>query len=304
MKEDSPSATARIVALNLAFVATRPGFDRLVDPEARALNAELLSYSRRARIWLALGRQAWFPRLFDAYESLVVPGMALHQALRKLWLERMVSRCLDEGVRQVVVLGGGLDTLAARLARRHPDVRFLETDHPATQAVKRAALERSGYLGPNLSLAAVDFNRVSPAAALRARPEFRSDVPVLFLCEGVLMYLQPAAVDGLLAGLADLPNPDVRFAFSYMEPGPDGRIAFADSSPLVDAWLKWRKESFTWGLARRDLEGYLAARGFSLQGSADETDLRGLLPAHCSEARIAAGEKLALTARRPASDAG
>lgn len=301
MKDDSPSATAQIVALNVALVAARPGIGHLVDPETRALNAEFLAFSRRARFWLALSRHPWFHRLFEAFESRVVPGMALHQVLRKRWLEQAVEQGLAEGVRQVVVLGGGLDTLAARLARRHPSTRFLEADHPATQAVKRAALDRAGYLGPNLALAAVDFNRTPLGDALRARPEFRPDVPTLFLCEGVLMYLEPVAVDRLFAALRALPCPSLRFAFTYMEPGADGSIAFAGSRPVVKAWLRWRKEAFTWGLARRDLEGFLASRGFALEQAADDGTLRGLFLQGMPEARIAAGEKLALATRGAAS---
>jgi methyltransferase (TIGR00027 family) len=229
--------------------------------------------------------------------------MALHQVLRKRWLEQAVEQALAEGVRQVVVLGGGLDTLAARLARRHPSVHFLEADHPATQAVKRTALERAGYLGPNFSLAAMDFNRWTLGEALRARPEFRLDAPSLFLCEGVLMYLDPAAVDSLFAGLAALTCPSLRFAFTYMEPGPDGSIAFAGSRPVVKAWLRWRKEAFTWGLPRGGLEAFLASRGFALDRAADDSTLRELFLADGMAERIASGEKLALATRGAASGA-
>src|SRR5687768_12226040 len=259
MQADRPSATARIVALNVSFVAAHPRLGRLVDTETRSLTAALLASGRRARFWLSRAGKPWFPAAFTAYESLTVPGMALHQVLRKRWLEEAVEAGLGDGVKQVVVLGGGLDTLTARLARRHPPVRFLEADHPATQAVKRRALERLGRLAPNLELVPMDFNRLPVHAALLDHRGFDRDASTLILCEGVLMYLDPQSVDRLFAGLASLPVPSLRFAFTYMEPGPGGRIAFAGSSPLVSAWLRWRKESFTWGLPRRDLEAFLAA---------------------------------------------
>lgn len=303
MKEDRPSATAQIVALNVAFVAAHPDFGRLVDPETRALNAELLGFSRRARFWLKISGRSWFHRAFPIYESCVVPGMALHQVLRKLWLEEAVERSLKDGVRQVVILGGGFDTLAARLARRHPSVGFLETDHPATQAVKRRALERAGYLGANLALASLDFNRLPLQGALQALPGYSPEAPTLVLCEGVLMYLDPAAVDRLFTGLAALPCPSLRFAFTYMEPGPDGRIAFAGSSPLVSAWLRWRRESFTWGLSRTGLEAFLSSRGFHLDRAEDEAGLRDRYVKNAEDARIAAGEKLALATRKAVAGA-
>lgn len=298
MKEDSPSATAQIVALNVAFIASSPGFGHLVDPETRALNAGLMGFSSRARFWLKIGGRAWFQRVFPVYESCVVPGMALHQVLRKLWLEEAVERSLKEGVRQVIVLGGGFDTLAARLARRHPSARFLEVDHPATQAVKRRALERAGYLGANLILTPQDFNRLPWQDAHQGLTGFSAGLPTIVLCEGVLMYLDPPAVDRLFVGLAALPVPSLRFAFTYMEPRPDGRIAFAGASPLVSAWLRWRKEAFTWGLARQDLDGFLASRGFALEQAADDASLRKRYGEGVKGARIAVGEKLALASRQ------
>ncbi len=297
MRENSPSATAQIVALNVAFIAARPELTHLVDAETRDLNREILAYSRRSRLWIRISGQRLFQRAFPAFEACIVPGMALHQVLRKLWLAEQVQRGLDAGITQVVILGGGFDTLAARMARRYPSAQFLETDHPATQAVKRRALERAGYLAPNLTLASVDFNLHPVKEAILGLPEFRPEAPTLFLCEGVMMYLDPAAIDRLFAGLASFPCPALSLAFTYMEPGTDGRIAFAGSSPLVAAWLRWRKENFTWGLSRTHLDGFLAARGFSLEQEADDATLRDRYLPGVRGARIAAGEKLAFATR-------
>ena len=46
----------------------------LLDMMTRALTAGLLAFSRRARWWIALGRRAWFHRLFAAFESLMRRG--------------------------------------------------------------------------------------------------------------------------------------------------------------------------------------------------------------------------------------
>jgi methyltransferase (TIGR00027 family) len=293
--EDKPSATAQVVALNLALISRRPGLGHLVDAEALALTHRLLESQPRSGSWLRALSLPGVPRLFSIFESLTIPGLALHQALRKRRLEEYIVGGIRFGVRQVAVLGGGFDTLMARLARAHPACNFLEADHPATQAVKRRVLEHAGYLGPNLALIPVDFNRTPAHEALLAHPSFRRDVPTVVLCEGVLMYLDPAAVDRLFAGLASLPCPSVRFAFTFMEAEPGGSVAFRNSTPLVSAWLRLRKEVFTWGLPRKDLAAFLAARGFDLEDVADHDDLRKRYLDGRKGFRIAEGEVLAFS---------
>src|SRR4051794_31802357 len=119
------------------------------------------------------GAQRWLtrmPALARAIERATVPGLCLHFMLRKRWIEHAVRSALARGARRVVVIGAGYDTLALRLAREFPALRFTEVDHPATQAVKRAALAAS----PNLPVGAARLARPpplhAPAGALRPRP--------------------------------------------------------------------------------------------------------------------------------------
>src|SRR5947208_13997631 len=67
------------------------------------------------------------------------PPMELWLALRVAYLDRLVGIAVDRlSIQQIVILGAGYDTRAARLPRA--GVRFFEVDHPATQAAKRAKL--------------------------------------------------------------------------------------------------------------------------------------------------------------------
>ncbi len=296
--ENKPSATAQIVALNLAITSRRPGFGNLVASETLAMTEAILASTPRSRFWLRISKLPGFLSIFDRFESWTVPGMATHQVLRKLCLEEEIVRSLESGFKQFVVLGGGFDTLTARLARRFPSCSFLEADHPATQAVKKRALESAGYLSPNLALVPVDFNKTEVKEALLGLPAFRPEAPTVVLCEGVLMYLNPEAVDRLFAGLASLPCPSLRFAFTFMEAEPGGPVAFHNSSPLVSAWLRWRKEVFTWGTTRKDMGAFLSKRAFVLEEVVDHADLRKRYVDGLEGVRIAEGEKIAFAMRR------
>ena len=65
--------------------------------------------------------------------------LRLFIALRSRFAEDALGQCFEQGVRQLVVLGAGLDTYAYRnpLGER---LRMFEVDHPSTQAWKRERL--------------------------------------------------------------------------------------------------------------------------------------------------------------------
>jgi methyltransferase (TIGR00027 family) len=210
-------------------------------------------------------RSPWFRRLFHLYERWTIPALALHQALRKRHIERLVRAGLAEGFDQVVVLGGGLDTLALRLHSEFPTVRFLELDHPATQRLKREMIERHRLAGANLMLVPADLARQSLQEVLALPSGYLPTRKTVFVCEGVLMYLAPEEVDRLFDAILRQETPEVRFLFTSMEPDGRGRPAFRNSTWVVRLWLNWRHEPFRWGLSRTEVAAFVADRGFSLR---------------------------------------
>jgi len=220
----------------------------------------------------------------------MIPGLALHQALRKRFIERVVRAALARGCRQVVVLGAGFDTLALRLHKEFPEVNFLELDHPATQRIKKEVIEREGAAGVNLTLAPLDLSRRPLDEFLAERPEFQSNRAAVFVCEGVLMYFTAEQVDGLFAALGRLNPPALRFVFTAMEPDRRGRVAFRNSTWLVRLWLHRANEIFRWGLRREETGAFLQSRDFALIETASKEELLGTEPDGLSRYTIAEGE--------------
>src|SRR5579863_1676747 len=117
---------------------------------------------------------------------------------RTRFFDEQVLAAISAGTGQVVICGAGYDDRALRF--RSPGVRFYELDHPATQADKRRRLQ---YLGADLrdvTLRSADF-RVDDAAAVLAGAGHDPDQPTLFLCEGLLIYLDAVVIGRLLNGL-------------------------------------------------------------------------------------------------------
>ena len=94
--------------------------------------------------------------------------MELWLTLRVAYLDRMVGLAVDRlDVRQIVILGAGYDTRAARLPRA--GVRYFEVDHPATQAAKRERLgQLDGYPRDAATYITCNFEREDPIERLVA----------------------------------------------------------------------------------------------------------------------------------------
>lgn len=152
-----------------------------------------------------------------------LPGMAddpahrpmrLFIAARSRFSEEVMAACVARGVRQVVILGAGLDTFSLR--NPHAGVTVYEIDYPATQAWKRQRLAQAGVaLPPSLTFAPVDFERQSLAEGL-AVAGFRADEPAYFQWLGVVPYLTREAIVATLDLIAGIKAAEV--VFDYAEP--------------------------------------------------------------------------------------
>jgi methyltransferase (TIGR00027 family) len=295
MNDDTPSAYAYIVARNVALIASTRSLSRLVSPASAQLNGWLVqAFSPKGEAFLRRARHSWFQSLFRLYERITIPGLALHQALRKRHIERVLRASLEEEFQQVVVLGGGLDSLALRLRGEFPNAQFIELDHPATQRVKREVIQGRELDGENLNLLPVDFTQQTLEQCLTSCPAYQPDSKTVFLCEGVLMYLEESEVDSIFAFIRKQPGALKRFVFTFMEWDETGKTNFRNSTWLVHLWLSWRKEPFKWGLPKARMREFLEARGFMMKELATPDKFRELyLDQHdLSGSTLAEGENV------------
>ncbi len=132
-------------------------------------------------------------------------------AARTRFFDEQVLAAVAGGVRQVVICGAGYDDRALRF--RTSGVRFFELDQGPTQADKARRL-RAITNGPAAAtLAQADF-RHDDVAAVLASCGHQVSQPSLFLCEGLLVYLDLVAITRLLAGLAGRAAPGSALAAS------------------------------------------------------------------------------------------
>jgi methyltransferase (TIGR00027 family) len=143
------------------------------------------------------------------------PPMEMWLGLRVAYLDRLVVAAIEQlSIRQVVILGAGYDTRAARLVRA--GVRFYEVDHPATQAAKRGALGKlAGYPVGAATYVTCDFERDDPIERLVANG-FSTSEPAVVVWEGVVPYLTEPAVRATATRLASGLDPRSLVAFDFV----------------------------------------------------------------------------------------
>jgi len=299
MRKHRSSATAHVIACSTVFLSHEPRYAHLVPTLAvEASTWFMQACSPVSRRLIGLMQRHWFRAVVAALERAMVPGIMLHYLLRKRWIEDRVRACLAEGVDQIVILGAGFDTLALRLHREFPHVRFFEVDHPATQQIKRRALESRFMLASNITFIAADLTQESWERALLSQSDYRDQAHTLVIAEAVLMYLQPNDLDAIFKFLREHTDQRSRFLFTFMEPTGDGKISFHNATRLLDSWLWWRGEPFTWGVRREALSSYLHEGGFSLQQLATpETFRRRYCNPGLSAIPLAEGEYICLAER-------
>ena len=126
------------------------------------------------------------------------------------------AHAIEKGVRQILVLGAGLDTFAYRLEPTD-DLRVFELDHPATQAEKRRRLGQAQIAEPaHVSYVAHDFESGSMTAALKAAG-LDTDRGAFVLWLGVTPYLTEEAVFATLGELGSWPG-GTEVVFDYTNP--------------------------------------------------------------------------------------
>jgi methyltransferase (TIGR00027 family) len=177
------------------------------DARAASRTAEMvLAFRARAHAsWPSLCDDAWAARLAtdegyalaDAYEA-AFRHMALWIAVRTGFFDRCLDRLLGrEGVDQLVVLGAGFDTRAARFAR--PGLTTFDVDHPASLQARHRRMAGVPGLDPLPSVrVACDFERDSMTRSL-LDAGFDPSRPAAVLWEGVSYYLPEPTVRAALS---------------------------------------------------------------------------------------------------------
>lgn len=203
-----PSKTAVYVAAARAIGARDP------DPQSR--NPDYLAIK-----FLGPRERAVLPDVpmdaldldFDRAMKLGFPVAVMTYRTKRF--DAALLDAVQNGARQVVVLGAGFDSRAYRFQSQLGDVRVMEVDYGPTQAYKKQRLgEIVGVIPSNVSFVPMDFTKDNLLEQLR-RAGYSEQQTTFFLWEGVTYYLPESAVKDTLHFVRDHSAAGSRLAFDY-----------------------------------------------------------------------------------------
>lgn len=126
--------------------------------------------------------------------------------MRSRVVEEELSVARKRGLKQLVILGAGLDSTAYRCTDLTQGLQVFEVDHPSTQAWKREQLESANITPPeNLTFVPFNFENQTLAQALKAGG-VNTDKITFFTWLGVQMYLTDEAVKSTFSVMGTYPK--------------------------------------------------------------------------------------------------
>lgn len=275
MTRARPSRTALKIARFMVLLDAQPRLAGVLPSgAARAVEAVLAASGAVPPSLVTMMRRPATLRFARIVESITARGQILWFGVRKRFVADAVDAAIVAGgARQLLVVGAGFDPLAALVARRHPQVTCVEVDAPATAEPKRAGLLGAGLLADNLHVVAADLARQALADVLPGA--WRRDAASVVVAEGLLMYLDEAAVRRFFADVAALTGTGTRVAFSFIDLDARGRPQLLmPMAGLTRVLLRLAGEALQWGIHPDALPAFLAEAGYRLIDRPDLAELR------------------------------
>lgn len=245
------SLTAEAVCFFRALEHTRPPANRIVDDPfaVRMLSKSLAGFASSPAIRHAVAQSG----------TMGLGGLQRFVAARHRVIDETLLAFVAGGGNQVVILGAGYDTRAWRFGAELHGTTVWEVDLPSTQARKQVLVHR-GRIGDVATkpprFLPIDFEHQDLGQTL-GDDGVDSTARVLFIWEGVTMYLPEQAVRAALRTMATIGGPG--------------------SEVIFDAWTAPAGGARRW--VRRQLSKGLAFFGEPLKYSLPQEDAATMLGA-------------------------
>ncbi len=234
------------------------------DPYAKELCGPVLGTALRFRPF------EWL--LFNVALAAVMPA-SMCVVMRARYAEQALERAVEEGIRQYVIIGAGMDSFAFRRSDLLETIDAFEIDHPVTQRKKLDRIAKAGFKVPkNHHFVAADLSQVSTVEAL-AGSSFDMSKPTFLSLLGVIYYLTPETLVETAGSIAQGLPPGSQLVFDYLL---DEASCVPTGRPLRERMLKFvkgRGEPMRSSYSLAQMNALMAREGFKPVESFEITDL-------------------------------
>ena len=137
--------------------------------------------------------------------------------VRARYAEDKLQECINNGVKQYIILGAGWDSFAFRKQELLNDIHVFELDFPSTQKRKKNKLDELGLtLHENVHLTPIDFETTSISEAL-SNSDFDPNLPTFVTWQGVTYYLTMDAIEHVFNDLGNFCQGGLDIVLDYID---------------------------------------------------------------------------------------
>jgi methyltransferase (TIGR00027 family) len=267
MRVDKTSRTAQYMALFRALETTYDGEDKLFDDP---FAIHFLDRGLRFVVWAS--KFKFFRNYIHARIKKRIPGAFSSGLARTKYIDDLLEKTIENGVKQVMILGAGFDTRAQRLSFLE-FIPVIEIDHPNTSLFKNEIFrKRIGVLPPNVRYHQIDFNKQS-LDQLATQHNFDFSIPTTIIWEGVTNYLSEEAINQTFSFVSKFARGSfIIFTYVHRQVLEHPESFFGAEKLLKD--LERIEEHWTFGFEPEDLDTYLKKFGLSLIEDLGATEYR------------------------------
>jgi len=269
VKQGRISQTALKVALSLVTLSVKDDWAQRLPAGMVEMIERLLmasgspGYGPRL---MRMSKRRWMIRVYELQDHVLGLGLFEGFGHRKIFVQQQVETAIEQGARQVLVVGAGFDTLCLRLAPQHPHVQFFEVDHPATSAAKAKGIALEGQ-PTNMIQIAADLGERPLSKVLSEEGRWETSLASVLVAEGLFQYLTDEEVRGLLVEAAACTSPASRFVFTHAIPGYR-RILSILTGLVGESWKS--------AVQSEDLPEYVQGTGWTMISDVDSDSRHGV----------------------------
>jgi len=213
------------------------------------------------KVFLKLMRISFLRKLIFSKREKQMPGVIGNLLYRTRYIDDILKKNIEQGVKQILILGAGFDTRAYRIKGK--DVDYFEVDHPEICDLKEKQLEKVFSRVPDIvSLISIDFDKQDLKKVIK-HSGFMKNKKTLVIWEGVTQYISKQAVANVLNFVKSFKSGS-RMVFTYIKKDIIERKSLSKIDQKVLSFTDKIGTPWIFGINHRQIEKYLKEKGYKL----------------------------------------
>lgn len=244
--ESKPNFTAWFVMQGFIAAMHHPDFRDEADNATLALYRPLAGAASKTRLISRIIHSLPYSWQYRIGEMVTNAGRLRHFCFRKKEIEKHARKLLEQGsIKQVIILGAGLDVLSLRLAQEYPAVKFIEIDTKESQGFKVSSL-KAGHTPMPANVEFIEGDLRDPLPSILVHSKFHDPMAqTLWVAEGFFMFVPEDSVIRIFKEMRYGSAAGSCIIFTTI---PAKKITSAIGHAIQTLYLKKENSSFYWAI--------------------------------------------------------